>query len=91
VTARSVRSTTLIRFLVVGTVRQTALRTSAASTAYDYIKHTHEMSRMNGATNALSIGHPAWYILFLVIVHVLLMHSHTHMHIHIVSYVTLVF
>jgi hypothetical protein len=44
-----------------------------ASIAYDYIEHTHEMSRMNGATNAVSIGPSAWYILFLVIVHVLLL------------------
>ena len=44
-----------------------------ASTAYDYIEHTHKMSRVNGAIDALSIGHSAGYILFLVIVHVLLL------------------
>jgi hypothetical protein len=37
------------------------------STAYDYIEHTHEMSRGNGATDALSMGPSAGYILFLVI------------------------
>jgi hypothetical protein len=54
------------------------------------------MSRVNGATDALSIGTSAGYILFLVIVHVLLlftayMSSDTHMHIHVVTYITLVF
>jgi hypothetical protein len=44
-----------------------------ALTAYDYIEHTHEMSRVNGDTDALSIGPSAWYILILVIVHVLLL------------------
>jgi hypothetical protein len=44
-----------------------------ALTAYDYIEHTHEMSRVNGGTDALSIGPSAWYILILVIVHVLLL------------------
>jgi hypothetical protein len=29
-----------------------------ASTTYDYIEHTHKMSRVNGATDALSIGPP---------------------------------
>jgi hypothetical protein len=43
----------LIKFLVADAVRGTAMRTS---TAYDYIEHTHEMSRVNGATDALSIG-----------------------------------
>jgi hypothetical protein len=57
------------------------------STVYDYIEHTHKMSRVNGATGALSIGPSAGYILFLVIVHVLLLFtayvsSDTHMHIH---------
>jgi hypothetical protein len=45
------------------------------------------MSRVNGATDALSIGPPAWYNMFLVIVHVLLLFTayvstDTHMHIH---------
>jgi hypothetical protein len=69
----------------------------AASTAYDYIEHTHkthEMSRVNGVTDALSIGPSAGYILFLVIVHILLfftayVSSDTHMYIHVVTYVTL--
>ena len=51
---------------------------------------------MNGATDALSIGPSAGYILFLVIMHVLLLFiayasSDTHMHIHVVTYITLVF
>jgi hypothetical protein len=62
---------------------------------YDYIEHTHEMSRVNGATDALSIVPSIGYILFLVIVQVLLLFtayvsSDTHMHIYVVTYVTLV-
>jgi hypothetical protein len=81
---------TLIWFFVVGTVRGTALRTST------YIEHTHEMSRVNGATDALSIGSSMGYTLFFVFMHVLLFFtayvgSYTHMHIHIITYITLVF
>jgi hypothetical protein len=52
------------------------------------------MSRVNGVTDALSIGPSAGYILFLVIVHILLfftayVSSDTHMYIHVVTYVTL--
>jgi hypothetical protein len=59
-----------------------------ASTTYDYIEHTHEISRMNGATDALSIGPSAGYTLFLEFVHILLLFtayvsSDTHMHIHV--------
>jgi hypothetical protein len=54
------------------------------------------MSRVNGATDALSIGPSAGYILFLVIMHVLLLFiayasSDTHMHIHVVTYITMIF
>jgi hypothetical protein len=42
-----------------------------ASTAYDYIEHTHEMSRVNGATDAFSIGPSVGYNLFFVFVHIL--------------------
>jgi hypothetical protein len=45
----------------------------SASTAYDYIEHTHEIPRMNGATDALSIGPSAGYNLFFVFVHILLL------------------
>jgi hypothetical protein len=67
-----------------------------ASTAYDYIEHTHEMSRVNGAIDALSISPSAGYILFLVIMDVLLLFtayvsSDTHMLIHVVTYINLVF
>jgi hypothetical protein len=67
-----------------------------ASTAYDYIEHTHEMSRVNGATDALSIGPSAGYIQFLVIVHGLLLFtayvsSDTYMHIHVVTYISVIF
>jgi hypothetical protein len=53
------------------------------------------MSRVNGATDALSIGPSAGYILLLVIVHVLLLFtpyvsSDTHMHIHVDTNITLV-
>jgi hypothetical protein len=66
------------------------------STAYDYIEHTHEISHVNGATDALSIGPSIEYIMFLVIVHVLLffiayVSSDTHMHTHVVTYITVVF
>jgi hypothetical protein len=65
---------------------------------YDYIEHTHEISRVNGATDALnlSIGPSAGYIPFLVIVHVLLLFtdyvsSDEHMHMHVVTYITMIF
>jgi hypothetical protein len=63
---------------------------------YDYIEHTHKMSRVNGATGALSIGPSVGYILFFVFVHILLLFtayvtSDTHMHIHIVTYITVIF
>jgi hypothetical protein len=67
-----------------------------ASTAYDYIEHTHEMSRVNGATDALSTGPSIGYTLFLVFVHILLLFtsyvsSDTHMHIHVVTYIIVIF
>jgi hypothetical protein len=67
-----------------------------ASTLYGYIEQTHEMSHVNGATNALSIGPSAGYTLFFVFVHVSLLFiayasSYTHMHIHIITYITLFF
>jgi hypothetical protein len=67
-----------------------------ASSAYDYIEHTHEMSRVNGATDALSIGPSTRYFLFSILVHVSFLFttyatSGTHMHIHVVTYITLVF
>jgi hypothetical protein len=54
------------------------------------------MSHVSEATDALSIGPSAGYILFLVIVHVLLLFtayviSDTYMHKHVVTYITLVF
>jgi hypothetical protein len=54
------------------------------------------MSHVNGATDALSIGSSAGYILFLVIVHVLLLFtvyvsSDTYMRIHVVTYITVIF
>jgi hypothetical protein len=53
-----------------------------ASTVYDYIEHTHEMSHVNGVTDALSIGPFAGYILFLVVVHDLLLFTAYIRHIH---------
>jgi hypothetical protein len=66
-----------------------------ASTTYDYIEYTHEMSRVNGATDALSIGPSAGYNLFFVFVHILLLFtayvsSDTHMHIHVVTYIIVI-
>jgi hypothetical protein len=54
------------------------------------------MSRVNGATNAFSIGPSAGYTLFFVFVHVLLLFttyvcSDTHMHIHVVTCIIQVF
>jgi hypothetical protein len=54
------------------------------------------MSRVNGATDALSIGPSIGYTLFLVFVHILLLFtayvsSDTHMHIHVVTYITMIF
>jgi hypothetical protein len=37
-----------------------------ASTVYDYIEHTHEMSHVNEVTDALSIGPSSGYFLFFV-------------------------
>jgi hypothetical protein len=86
----------LIKFLVADAVRGTACVHLPTSTAYDYNEHTHKMSRVNGVIDALSIGPSAWYILFLVIVHGLLLFtayvsSDTHMHIHVVTYITMIF
>ena len=63
---------------------------------YDYIEHTHKMSRAKGATVALSIGPSAGYTLFLVFVHILVLFtayvsSDTHMHIHVLTYITVIF
>jgi hypothetical protein len=54
------------------------------------------MSRVNGATDALSIGLSAGYNLLFVFVHILLlftayMSSDTHMHINVVTYITVIF
>jgi hypothetical protein len=57
-----------------------------ATTVYNYIEHTHEMSRLNGATDALSIGLSEEYNLFFVFMHILLLFtvyvsSNTYVHI----------
>jgi hypothetical protein len=54
------------------------------------------MSRVNGATDTLSIGPSAGYNLFFVFVHILLLFtvyvsSDTHMHIYVVTYITVIF
>jgi hypothetical protein len=54
------------------------------------------MSRVNGATDALSIGSSTWYNLFFLFVHILLLFtayvsSNTHMHILVVTYATVIF
>jgi hypothetical protein len=81
-----------VRLLLV-TAHMNSLVQLPALTTYDYIEHTHEMSRVNGANDALSIGASAGYVLIFVFVHVLLlfMSSDTHMHIHFVTYITVVF
>jgi hypothetical protein len=63
---------------------------------YDYIEHTHGLSRLNGATDALSIGPSTGYTLFFVFVHILLLFtayvsSDTHMHIYVVTYIVVIF
>jgi hypothetical protein len=63
---------------------------------YDYIEHTHEMSRVNGATDTLSIGPSAGYNLLFVFVHILLLFtvyvsSNTHIHIHVITHITVIF
>jgi hypothetical protein len=61
------------------------------STLYNYIKHTHEMSRGSGATDDLSIGPPqSTLCFFFVFLHVLLLFtvyasSYTHMHIYVIT------
>jgi hypothetical protein len=67
-----------------------------APTSYGYIEQTHEMSRVNGATDALSIGPSAEYTLFFVFVHISLLFtayasSYTHMHMHVITYIALFF
>jgi hypothetical protein len=54
------------------------------------------MSRVNGATDVLSIGPSAGYNMFFVFVYILLLFaafvsSDTHMHIHVVTYITVIF
>jgi hypothetical protein len=54
------------------------------------------MSRVNGVTDALSIGPSAGYTLFLIFVHILLLFtayvtSDTYMHIPVITYITLIF
>ena len=54
------------------------------------------MSRVNGATDALSIGPAIGYNLFFVFLHILLLFtayvsSGTHIHIHVVTYLTVIF
>jgi hypothetical protein len=66
----------------------------SASTLYGYIEH--EMSRVNGATDTLSMGPSTGCFLFFVFVHVLLMFavyasSYTYMHIYVITYITLFF
>jgi hypothetical protein len=53
------------------------------------------MSRVNGATGALSIGPSAGYTLFFVFMHVSLLFtayasSYTHIHIHVITYIALI-
>jgi hypothetical protein len=60
------------------------------------MEQTHEMSRVNGAIDALSIGPSVEYILFFILMHVSLLFtsyetSCTHMHIHVITYITLLF
>jgi hypothetical protein len=54
------------------------------------------VSRVNGATDALSIGPSAGHFLFFVVVHVSFLftayaNSGTHIHIHVITYITLFF
>jgi hypothetical protein len=54
------------------------------------------MSRVNGATDALSISPSVGYTLFFVFMHISLLFtayvsSYTHMHIYVITYITLFF
>jgi hypothetical protein len=54
------------------------------------------MSRLNGATYALSFGPSVEYNPFFVFLHILLLftayvNSDTHMHIHVITYITVIF
>jgi hypothetical protein len=52
------------------------------------------MSRVNGATGALSIGPSAGYTLFFVFVHVSLLftaYASSYTHIHVITYIALIF
>jgi hypothetical protein len=65
----------------------------AASTLYGYIEQTHELSRVNRATDALSIGPSAWYTLFFIFMHILLLFtvytsSYIYMPLHILYYIS---
>jgi hypothetical protein len=54
--------------------------------------NTHEMSRVNGATDALNISTSVEYILFLYLcIFTDYMSSDTRMHMHAVIYITLIF
>jgi hypothetical protein len=86
----------LIMFFVVDVVRETALHTHAC---IDFVRlhrtYTRDVS-CDRATDALSIGLSAEYILFFIFVHGLLLFtayasSDTHMHTHVITYITLVF
>jgi hypothetical protein len=62
-----------------------------ASSLYVYIEHTHEMSRVNGATDAFSIGPSVGYFLISILVHVSFLfsgytHGYTCHHIHHTSF-----
>jgi hypothetical protein len=60
------------------------------------MEHTHEMSRVNGVTGALSIGPSTGYSLLLIFVHVILlftatMSSYAHIHISVITFIALYF
>jgi hypothetical protein len=93
VTARSVRSTNAGLVLHRRPFEGLHCIHLHTSTAYDYIEHTHEMSRVNRATDVLDISLFAGYILFLAIVYVLLLFtdytsSHIHIYIYVVTYIS---
>jgi hypothetical protein len=83
------------RCFVIGVVRGIALRTPACIELVRLIEHTHEMSRANGATDALSIGPSVGYFMFSIFVYVSFLFtaygsSAIHKHIHVITYITTV-
>jgi hypothetical protein len=67
----------LIKFLVAGVVRGTALH---ASTSYDYIEHTYEMSRVNSQCLEHRSLRRVQYVLYICVYFIVVYCLYRHMH-----------